>query len=562
MRLQLRAEHLTALFVLFLLSLCNGVFWQKFIEVQQPDSIRSWVFIGLGFVFLFTVFNAILTLLAWPYVLRTVLSLLLLITPFVVYFMAQYGVMINAEMIQNAIETNPAEVRDLFSFQLVLYVLSLGLLPIFVLWRTQIEFRPVRNELTIKGWILAGSILVLSLIAASYYKDFASLFRNHRELRYVLVPSNYIQASSKYLKRSSALKPVPVQVVGEDAHTGQRWEGVKRPSLTVLVVGETARASNFSLNGYERETNPELKKIPDLINFSDFRSCGTDTAVSVPCMFSMFNRDAYSDELGKSHQGLLDILQRAGLNVMWRDNQSGCKGACDRVAHESSSEDSDPSLCRDGECWDEILLKKIPAQLDALAQGQQSAVLVLHMMGSHGPAYYKRYPEQFGVFKPACTSNQLDKCTEQQIRNSYDNTLRYTDYVLAKLVGLLQKNQDRVDTAMVYVSDHGESLGEHGLYLHGSPYLLAPEDQTHIPAMMWFSPLYQRSRSVNTQCVRQKAAKSYSHDNLFHSVLGLLDVQTKTYQSKLDLFAGCRMDASQAADTTAAQTPHPQNGVF
>ncbi|WP_373974335.1 phosphoethanolamine--lipid A transferase [Chitinibacter sp. SCUT-21] len=536
----LRSERLTALFVLFLLSACNMVFWQKFIALQQPNTFAAWMFIAIGFVFLFLVFNAILTLIAVPYVLKPTFTAILLVTPFIVYFMSQYGVMINAEMVQNAFETNHGEARDLLTFKMLLYVLLLGIVPIVLLWRAQIEFRPFKHEAKVKSLVILGSVLLLGTIAAGYYKDFASVFRNHRELRYLLTPSNYIQATSKYLRNSAALTPVEVKPIGEDAKLGASWQKVTRPSLTVLVVGETARAANFSLNGYERDTNAELKKIPALINFSQFSSCGTDTAVSVPCMFSMFERSDYSDKLGKSHQGLLDILQRVGLAVNWRDNQSGCKGACDRVPNESTAAESDPALCRDGECWDEILLQKIPAQLAELEKGKQSAVLVLHMMGSHGPAYYKRYPAQFAQFKPYCQTNQLDKCSQAEILNSYDNTLRYTDHVLASLIKMLQEKQDVVDTAMVYVSDHGESIGERGLYLHGSPYVIAPDYQTHIPAIMWFSPQYQQSRGLNAACLKQKAAQAYSHDNLFHSMLGLLDVQTTAYQRKLDLFAACQ----------------------
>ncbi|WP_348943959.1 phosphoethanolamine--lipid A transferase [Chitinibacter sp. FCG-7] len=536
----LRSERVTAILVLFLLSACNMVFWQKFIAVQQPATVGAWLFIGIGFAFLFLVFNAILTLIAVPYVFKPVLTAILLITPFIVYFMSQYGVMINAEMIQNAFETNHAEARDLLSFKLLIYLLLLGALPAAWLWRVRIDFRPFKNEAKIKSGILLASLLLLGVIAAGYYKDFASVFRNHRELRYVLTPSNYLQATSKYLRNSAALSPVEVKAVGEDARLGASWAKTQRPSLTVLVVGETARAANFSLNGYERETNPELKQIAGLINYPDFHSCGTDTAVSVPCMFSMFERSDYSDDKGKSHQGLLDIMQRAGLSVSWRDNQSGCKGACDRVPHEQTSARPDPALCRDGECWDEMLLQNLQAKIDQVSQGQQSAVLVLHMMGSHGPAYYKRYPPPFARFQPACTTNQLDRCTQGEIMNSYDNTLLYTDHVLASLIRTLQHNESKLDTAMVYLSDHGESIGERGLYLHGSPYVIAPDFQTHIPALMWFSSAYQQSRGLDARCLQQHAGQRYSHDNLFHSMLGLLDVRTQLYQPQLDLFASCQ----------------------
>ncbi|QLG89628.1 phosphoethanolamine--lipid A transferase [Chitinibacter bivalviorum] len=541
MRWRIRSEQLTVVVTLFILLCCNFVFWQRMISYTQPDSFAGWLFIGVGFVFLFLVLNTILTLLALPYVFKPVISVILIVSPFIVYFMSQFGVMINAGMIQNAVETNPAETRDLLTLKMLVYAVILGLLPLIALWRTQIEFRSARREAVIKGAIVGASLVFLGLIAAGFYKDFASLFRNHRELRFVLVPSNYIQASLSYVRQSRSLTPIVVQPIAEDAKLGAAWATRNRPSLTVLVVGETARAANFSLNGYERDTNPELKKIPSLINFPDFHSCGTDTAVSVPCMFSMFERAEYSDDKAKRNQGLLDVMQRAGLSVTWWDNQSGCKGACDRVPNQVLSQTPDAALCRDGECWDEMLLKNLPAQIDSISKEKKNAVLVLHMMGSHGPAYYKRYPPQFEKFKPACNTNQMDKCSQGEIMNSYDNTLLYTDYVLANLIKILEANETKLDTAMMYVSDHGESIGERGLYLHGSPYVIAPSYQTHIPAVMWFSPQYLQSMKLNSACLQQRATQSASHDNVFHSMLGLLDIETKTYKSELDLFAGCKV---------------------
>lgn len=273
------------------------------------------------------------------------------------------------------------------------------------------------------------------------------------------------------------------------------------------------------------------------MSFTDVHSCGTETAVSVPCMFSNMGRKQYKPAVAKNQEGLLDVLKRAGLDVVWWDNQSGCKGTCDRVSQLDVSHGKDPALCADSECRDEILLQGLQAFIDHLSN---DTVLVLHQMGSHGPEYFKRYPQAFEHFTPVCKSNALDACSRESIVNAYDNTVLYTDHVLARLIDTLRNNQDRVATAMIYLSDHGESLGEYNVFLHGTPYMLAPDQQKHVPLLVWFSDSYQRALTVDTHCLQRTRNDPLSQDNLFHSMLGLLNVQTRVYNSALDMFAGCR----------------------
>lgn len=323
-----------------------------------------------------------------------------------------------------------------------------------------------------------------------------------------------------------------------------RW--LLKPALTLLILA--AAGTTYFMTQYGvlmdvgmlrnvMQTNPRLKAEEGLINFSNVHSCGTETAVSVPCMFSNLGRADYSDARARTQEGLLDVLQRAGLRVLWRDNQSGCKGTCDRVAFQDLSESKDPALCDGGECHDEILLRDLQAFIDGL---QQDTVLVLHQMGSHGPAYFKRYPREYEKFTPVCASNDFSACSRDSIINGYDNTLLYTDHVLASLIDLLRKNEERIDTGMLYLSDHGESLGEYNLYLHGTPYLLAPDQQKHVGMLAWFSPGYQSAFGLDSGCLRQRSNEELSQDNLFHSMLGLLEVRTGAYDPGLDLFAPCR----------------------
>jgi lipid A ethanolaminephosphotransferase len=252
-------------------------------------------------------------------------------------------------------------------------------------------------------------------------------------------------------------------------------------------------------------------------------------------MFQDVGRDGYRAAMAKSRENLLDVLQRAGIEVLWRDNNSGCKHVCDRVPQEDLAHLQLPGLCHDGHCDDEVLVHQLQERIDRLSG---DGVIVLHMLGSHGPAYSKRYPPEHAAFKPACESSQLEKCSRDEIINAYDNTIRYTDHVLGAVIALLERNTATLDSAFLYVSDHGESLGEHGLYLHGLPYAIAPEEQTHVPMVVWLSEGYRQD--IDMHCMRGLADQPFSHDNLFHSVLGLMQVSTTVYKQERDLFSSCR----------------------
>ncbi|GLZ89223.1 phosphoethanolamine transferase [Metapseudomonas resinovorans] len=535
-RISIRPEALAFLASLLLLSAYNFPLWRHVFSIVPADSDGLGMRVAFG-VMVLAIFNFVLALLSFRRVLKPVLIFLFLASSGVAYFMSQYGVLIDANMLRNVAETDVNEVRDLLSFKLLLFILILGVLPSWLLWNLPVRHQPLRRELLGKLALAAGSLTVLGVVALANYQGLASLLRNHHELRLLVVPSNYLNASFGYMREQLAVAKAPLRQIGTDAHKAPSWQAHQRKSLTVLVVGESARAENFGLLGYARDTTPLLRAQQGVVAFSNVRSCGTETAVSVPCMFSNMGRSDYDAAQARSQEGLLDVLRHAGLAVTWRDNQSGCKGTCDRVTQENLSHLKDPVLCSGGECHDEILLKDLQTYIDQL---KDDSVLVLHQMGSHGPDYAKRYPKHFEKFTPVCNSNALNDCSQQSIVNAYDNTLVYTDYVLSNLIDLLRRNQDKVDTAMVYLADHGESLGEYNLFLHGTPYLLAPDQQKHVAMLTWFSDSYRRDFALDTGCLDKERDKPLSQDNLFHSMLGLLQVQTGEYHEGLDLFAACR----------------------
>lgn len=526
---------LTLLASLWLVALGNFPFWRAVWQAEGGLRADNFFFLLTLPLFALAWVHLLLNLVTWGRATKAVLGVVLLVSALVSYFSNVYGMVLDDIMIANIAQTHAAEALDLMSWRLWSWLLLFGVLPALLLARAPVAGGRRARELGAKalGMVIAAACLAAVLLVQ--YQHYASLVRNHRELRLLLVPSNIVAALHGHLKRRLAV-PAVLEVVGADATRAVAAAHAGKSTLTVLVVGETARAANFSLNGYPRRTNPALAR-QDVFSFADVSACGTSTAVSLPCMFQDGGRERYSDTLAQRREGLLDVLQHSGIAVLWRDNNSGCKGVCDRVPHEDLSILEVPGLCRGGECYDEILLHGLQTHIDKLAG---DAVIVLHMNGSHGPAYYKRYPAAFAVFTPACSSIQLDRCSRESIVNAYDNSLLYTDHVLSRTIELLRNNAARFDTALLYVSDHGESLGENGLYLHGIPYALAPREQIRVPLLLWLSDGMRERPGIDTACLEGRQREPLSHDHLFHSLLGLSNVQTAVYRPERDLFRRCQ----------------------
>jgi lipid A ethanolaminephosphotransferase len=531
---------LTLIASTFLVAACNSAFWRNFVDALGHLTLARVPLIVGSFVLIVMLFNAFLTLVSFRHVLKPVLIALLLTSALTSYFMNQYGTQIDRSMIQNLVETDVGEAFELLSWKLVLTVVVLGVLPSLAIWRVRIESAQGTRPLLRRGAIVAGSLAIAIVLLLAFFKSLAPTLREHRELRYLLAPTNYIQAVHSYV-RNQRKQSVQVQSLGTDAVKIVRGgaSASRQRSVTLIVVGETARAANFSLNGYARLTNPQLARQPDLINFTQVESCGTATAVSLPCVFSVLGREHYSDAKAYAQQGLLDVLSHAGYKVLWRDNNSGCKGACDRVTYEDMAQPQPGNRwCVNGECYDERLLERLP---EIIRDATDDMVIVLHQKGSHGPAYFKRYPAAFKRFGPVCETIQLEECSRESIVAAYDNTILYTDHFLNQTIELLKASgaTEHVDTAMLYFSDHGESLGERNMYLHGAPYMISPAEQREVPLMMWMSEGFRSRFQIDQRCVAARAGQPFSHDNVFHSVLGMLAVRTVVYNPRLDIFAPC-----------------------
>jgi len=529
-------SFLPLVIALFLTSAANISLWSELFKIKGGLSFETIAYYSPFFLVLTLTYTLFFGLIRFKFLFKTVTVLILLTASIAAYFMNSYGVMLDKSMIQNALETDIAETSELFSIQMLFYLVFLGILPSIIILRLPLNYKPFLKQLLSNLLVAIISLIIIVTIVFYFFGDFAPLYRSNRYIRHLINPVNYIKSISSNINRLSSNKNKPIQAIGLDASLSPQTVKNNKKTLTILVVGETARAKNFSLNGYPRETNPYLKQ-EEITYYNNFYSCGTATATSVPCMFSQLAHNTYSDSEAKYTEGLLDVLKHAGVDVLWRDNNSGCKSTCDRVLYENMAELEDKTFCNTEECFDEILLNNLQNYID---EREKDTLIVLHQKGSHGPSYHLRVPQQFKTFTPICENSQVNECSKESLVNAYDNTILYTDYFLEQVIKALKQNSDKFNTAMIYMSDHGESLGENNMYLHGLPYMIAPDEQIHVPFILWFSDQLKSSLGINSECLEQKSTSKYSHDNLFHSVLGLMNVSTNIYDTELDLFAPCR----------------------
>jgi lipid A ethanolaminephosphotransferase len=524
---------------LWLASAGNYALWQQVHQLPEVNGLRGLGF-TLGFGLIITrALTSLLSLFNWGKLLKPVLTVFFFSAASGAYFMMSYGIVIDSTMITNVIQTDTKEALDLFNWRMLVSFAILGLLPAWVLWKTPLKSLRIGQQLLGNALMAVLSIAILLASLLAVFQDFSSIMRNHTQLRYLINPLNSYYAIGMVAAKPFQRDNKTLLPVGQDAKL-LTAKATDKPPLILLVLGETARMGNFGLNGYDRNTTPELSK-ENTVSLRGVMSCGTSTATSVPCMFSHLGKEDFESRKN-NYESLIDVLHHAGLALLWIDNQSGCKGVCERVPQALTKELKHPSLCKGGECFDEIMLHQLDERIQALPAERRAkgVVVVMHQMGSHGPAYYKRVPDTFKKFQPECKSNALQECSREQVVNSFDNTILYTDHFLSQAIQWLKKSNATHATAMLYVSDHGESLGENNLYLHGLPYRVAPDVQKRVPWISWWSQQFETQTGLSSACLKKKTNAPLTHDNYFHSVLGMVGVSTEVYQAKLDVHADCR----------------------
>ena len=499
-------------------------------------AIDSGILFALSGAFvLMCAFTIIFTLLSIPYFFRSFMMFLTLTSSFALYGTAKYNVMYDYNMIVNIFETNSSEASSYYSFSLFIFIFFTGILPIIFLFFIKIKpSKSLVSGLFSRVLLIIISFLILAGLHTVFYKKYASVGRNNSYLNKMINPAHFFN-TVKYLKKKYFTKKLKYATLGKDATLTISKN--KKPTLMILVLGETARAQNSFYNGYKRDTNPYTKDL-GIIALQDVASCGTSTAVSVPCMFSNMPRKKYKYERANTQDNVLDILSHAGIDVLWKDHDGGDKGIAKNLNFINIPMHDDRKSCKNNSCYDEVLLKGLNEYIDA---NSKNKLIALHISGSHGPTYWLRYPKEMEHFKPSCNRNDIDKCTDEEVLNVYDNTLVYTDYFLSKTIALLESYKAKYNVSLMYLSDHGESLGENGFYLHGNPYFMSPIEQRRVPWYLWMPKEYADAKSIDRICLEKKAKKgNYSHDNFFHTLLGYYGIETKVKDKKLDIIDSCR----------------------
>lgn len=544
-------KHLGLFKVIILLSIYFGYVLNlplviKFFQDVASDTTFSIWFVISALAVCFFAFFLIFNIIGFKYIFKPLVSILLVVSAMIFYAEMFLNITFSYGVVESIFDTNTHEAASYISIASITNFLIFGVIPLVILLRTKIIYPSFKKGILIRFLNILGTLLLVVFILATNAKTIFPFFRNHNELGDYANPIIYVGITSSIIAEKF-IPPLPYQPIGDGAKEERKSA---KPNLLVFVLGETARNQNYTYTGYDRETTPYTKDL-GTINLQDVASCGTYTALSVPCMLSNMPRVDYNARQAVARDNVLDIMKKAGVDVTWYNNNGyDCRytGVCKKIQNVYINLDDCKGDNAGGFCYDSVLLKELKQNL-VETKDDNSKVVVLHVVGSHGPTYYQRYPKGFNKFGPTCDQGDINACSNKKLENTYDNTIRYTDFILAKVIGELKTKPvaDKYDTAMVYISDHGESLGEDGLYLHAVPYGIAPLYQKRVPWIMWFSQNFLKDNELNKSCLIKESnkKKTFSQDNVFDSFLGLMNIKTKAYDPKLDIFANCRVSEAE-----------------
>ncbi len=495
----------------------TALYGAVFFSQSKIYALPSW-FMIIEFIYVWTLFFILFSIVFANRFYKIIASVLLLLNATASYFTFTYHAAIDKIMFSNLLQTNRSEAFELLNTNMIIFVILFGILPTVIFCLPAIKKTPFKQQVA----TILGSLGLCIVLAAATPNESTIFAINYRHLKNYLPPINYIDALISTLRIKSKPLP-PMQSISEDISP---LAIQNKPNLIVFILGETTRAANFSLNGYERPTNEPLTPYMQNISYyPNTLTCGTSTSIAVPCIFSKDSRLQYKRGSEQYTQNILDIFSRAGYRILWRDNDGGCKDVCNRVIYEEP--------CEQSTCTDDILLQNLPKKL---ADNKSNRLVVLHTRGSHGPSYHEHYKKQHERYTPICTKNSLWECSEEELRNVYDNTVIAVSDFIAETIKMMQTLQDKYNLMLIYTSDHGESLGENGVYLHATPYADAPKEQKEVPMLVWMP----QPEAYNLSSLCRKKDTDFSHDNIFHTLLGLVAPYSPYYDDKLDLFAPCR----------------------
>ena len=524
---EINLNYLIIIVTLYLVATANIGFFAQVLSIYPFSTNIGFIvsITGLLFGLMWLLFQ----LLCYRPIAKPVLIAMVMIAAVCSYFTDGYGTIFDSSMLINSLQTDQAEAMGLMAPSFFIRVVLLGVIPAIIIAKIRIKRLPLRRALWQRAVTLILSIALIAVCLLPFGDQYATFFRQHKVVRSYTNPItpiySVIKLGTNYVDELRRPDTLILHATDAKRITPVTSTSKAKPKLMVFVVGETVRADHIGLNGYKRDTMPLLASQPDIYSFKNATSCGTSTAYSVPCMFSYADRKDYDASSADYNENVLDTLHKQGVNVVWRDNNSSSKGVADRVTFEDyKTSDVNPSC--DGECRDIGMLNGFDKLVKSDVPAKDTLIL-LHQMGNHGPAYYQRYPKEFEEYQPVCMTNELSKCDDQSVINGYDNAIRYTDYFLNNVINTLKAYEQDYDVVMVYISDHGESLGENNIYLHGLPYSIAPDAQKQVPVIVW-SPTGNGidGNSMDKNSLASMIDQPVSHDFITPTLLGFFGITT------------------------------------
>ena len=499
----------------------------KFLKILYSNiGFSDFASISFFFTIIFSIISVISILLlvfGQKYVLKPLVIFLIILSSILSFYNQQLGVTVDEQMIINTLHTDAKEAIDLMSITFFIHIFFLGIIPSIFISFIKLEFGNFGQELLIRISLILIALISISILISVNFKNLSFIVRNNSMLNQHITPLYTIMSSYK-LAKLHLKEEKKFTTLGLDAKLSKK----NFKTIGIMVVGETARSDRFFINGYNKETNPLLMN-KEVISFKNTISCGTSTAYSVPCMFFLEGEKNYNIIKSRYQSNVLDVLELAGIKTIWVNNNSSCKHVCDRIetfdlVDQKGTEDKNSN-------FDEILLD-ITNKIINDSEG--NILIVLHTIGSHGPSYYKRFPEKFAKFKPYCKSESPQNCSKEELNNAFDNTILYTDYILSSIINILEDKKE-YDTFMFYASDHGESLGENGIYLHGLPKKFLIKQQTDFAMVLWLSDKLVKNRDINVDKIKNLINKELNHDYISHTLLNLFGVESLVNKKELSL---------------------------
>lgn len=473
----------------------HAAFFRHAANQVDPGTNGKIILVCLGLLMLVIDFLAYyIVLYLGRFIGKIILAITFIIDAGCLYFINTYDVYLDKTMMGNVFNTNSQEATGYYSSTFILYMLVAGLIPCLIIFLSKVDYGKLK-----KFFRNVGIALLIGLgIGFGNMSNWPWIDKNSTVLGSLILPWSYIVNTCRYFNSERANNREEILLPDATISNDDK-------DVVVLVIGESARRDHFSLYGYERETNPLLAQEENLKVFLA-ESSATYTTAGVKAILD-------HQPVKKLYEILPNYLYRAGVDVIWRTSNWG----------QSPLHIEKYSKLEDGHYDIEL----IDGLAEAITEsGKNKVLVVLHTSTSHGPSYNKRYPAEFEKFSPVPQTVEMSTCPQDQLFNAYDNSILFTDYILDSTINIL-KGLEGWNSTMIFVSDHGESLGEGNLYMHGVPYSIAPKEQIEIPYIVWTSNAGQEYKDIDM-------ASQYS---VFHSVLYKLNVESPVYDEEMNIFS-------------------------